>query len=1062
MSRLRPLPIAFLLLLLLLSACLRSTDDLPAPGEGVLLTGVVVQRDPVSGELSGVKDARINALGVSIAATTDQRGFFQLQRLPLGRIRLRIERRALGEQPARARLLDPVVALVEGQVIDLGEIELLESGGLEGFVGRDVGLSQPAPAGGALIVAAETAFKSVAGEDGEFVLAGLPEGVVDVIAFAPGHYPGRIAGVRVASGIRGRLEDLVLQTAPSDLMIDVAGSAIVAGSADSSGISIEFIDETDPARVVGATTNAAGNYSVSLALGVYRARFAKAGYVSVELSGIAVIREGVIGLVAVRLDVPGENDLDGDGIPDDRDPDRDNDGCPNDQDQFPDDAFACLDTDGDGIADELDPDDDNDTLSDALETSSGRLGFPTNPLRSDTDGDGVPDQTDNCPTVQNAGQENSDLGPRGDACEFSGEGPEVSGVDPGSGKVGDLIRILGSNFVSGEPSFVRFGDGALAVPTNITATEMFVQVPPGAETGPLTVYLPNGIDTSSVTFTFRAPPELVRFEPLIARRGAVVAVIGRRFVPEELAGFVNGFEAALVPGANGLIEEYLAPNGERLDLVRLRIPNTASGLVAVATRDGVAMSANALTVLGGPTIFDVAPNPTSRGSTVLITGTGFSTEDTGGSLRVRFSGSSTTVPVLEPFSDGSLRAEVPADAEASGFVYVLHPAGTATSPRPLVVDENVAYVTRIEPSLAMSGETVTLFGSNLAGATNVQLADGTNVVPSASSLTQITFVVPVNAAPGPLAITVPSGPFTTNTRLRILRRTTGGTLREGGGFNHDGSTFFSTLFGDGYEFDAVTLAQRGSPIPLPIPVDQNLDFSVAPNGTWGVLMLTQSNETYVVSLPGFALLFSCDEVPEPGRGRRHSALRFDNLSERAYASDPVSVAAGDAILMIDRVEQSCELLAPDATADYRGILSASPTELIVADATRGIGSLSVNRSFAFGTFIQPIQGPAVPQDRLFWAPANAFIYGVEPLVRIDPRAITPPVVLDGTVDLEATQSRDLRWMVASTAIIDLETGRTARVEPSITSIAGVIWHPTENIFISGHPAAPATRWEILD
>src|SRR5258708_3619658 len=120
------------------SACIRSTNDIPQPGEGVFLTGVVVERDATSGEVTGVEGARVNAVGVSISATTDQRGFFQLERLPLGRLKVRIERRAQNGKPALGRSLDPINALVEGQAIDLGEIELLPTGGLAGFVGTKI------------------------------------------------------------------------------------------------------------------------------------------------------------------------------------------------------------------------------------------------------------------------------------------------------------------------------------------------------------------------------------------------------------------------------------------------------------------------------------------------------------------------------------------------------------------------------------------------------------------------------------------------------------------------------------------------------------------------------------------------------------------------------------------------------------------------------------------------------------------------------------------------------------------------------------------------------------
>jgi len=68
-------------------------------------------------------------------------------------------------------------------------------------------------------------------------------------------------------------------------------------------------------------------------------------------------------------------------------------------------AESCdaADNDCDGEADEGFPDQDGN-------------GFP-DCLASDADEDGVPDGTDNCPDVQNQGQENADDDPAGDACD---------------------------------------------------------------------------------------------------------------------------------------------------------------------------------------------------------------------------------------------------------------------------------------------------------------------------------------------------------------------------------------------------------------------------------------------------------------------------------------------------------------------------------------------------------------------------------------------------------------------------------------------------------------------
>jgi len=76
-------------------------------------------------------------------------------------------------------------------------------------------------------------------------------------------------------------------------------------------------------------------------------------------------------------------DTDGDGVPDDEDPDLDADGIPNALDARP------YDTDNDGLNNVEDDDDDNDGLTDLEEAVLG-----TDSLRADTDGDGYDDGTE--------------------------------------------------------------------------------------------------------------------------------------------------------------------------------------------------------------------------------------------------------------------------------------------------------------------------------------------------------------------------------------------------------------------------------------------------------------------------------------------------------------------------------------------------------------------------------------------------------------------------------------------------------------------------------------------
>ncbi|XP_065085509.1 uncharacterized protein LOC135707568 isoform X4 [Ochlerotatus camptorhynchus] len=75
---------------------------------------------------------------------------------------------------------------------------------------------------------------------------------------------------------------------------------------------------------------------------------------------------------------PNSNDLDGDGIPNDQDPDDDNDGIPDTQDN---------DDDNDGVPDAEDMDDDNDGIPDSMDVDSKMVA-------NDLDGDGIPNDQD--------------------------------------------------------------------------------------------------------------------------------------------------------------------------------------------------------------------------------------------------------------------------------------------------------------------------------------------------------------------------------------------------------------------------------------------------------------------------------------------------------------------------------------------------------------------------------------------------------------------------------------------------------------------------------------------
>jgi IPT/TIG domain-containing protein len=1001
---------------LLGAACLRSTSKIPPPGEGLFVTGVVVARDLTSAEIAGVEGASISVIGSSRTVRTDQRGFFQLERLPLGRHRVFIEREAAGSAPLLRRILDPIDGLVDGQIIDVGQIELSGAGDLAGAVLLDRSPGGPTAGAGALVVATDTVFKAVAGEDGRFLIAGLPEGSVDLVALRPGYVPAHVFGVRVSPGASIQVKDILLRAGPAE-DVAVKGSAKLEGQADASGIAVSFIDETDATKIAAMiSTGADGAYSATLPAGVYRARFSHDAYCTAEIANVGILPEGVLGLADVVLaPVPASGAIDT-CMPMLPPPGADAGVTGSDGSVLP-----------HGARPEIDSIDPLEGAAGSPLMIHGRNFAPDPRLNTVRFGDPGPivhaDSASDTLIVATIPRDARD----GLITLFSSTGsvssaqtfrlktpPDIFDFGPKAGRISSTVEVLGHGFrvaglkvfVTGTPAGmagqieagVRTGtSGQALVEQAIIGAQLFdrirFQIPDGATSGPILVRTQNGSAPSSSPLTVQAGPSIDSISPNPGNIGAQILIVGQGFSTADTGGQVKVQFAGVAAAVDPISVSDTA--------VLVSVPNgTVSGPIAVMHPAGDAQSPiNFIIDQGLPVVQRITPTLVKANGMESITITGLNLEST---AMVHFAGNRSAAP--SSASAGQVTVTVPAGAQPGPVTLDLTaPSMTSTGSRQRL---------RI---LARTDQASCAFCAFLAGL----------------------------------------------------------------GFSADGDRLFVVSGQDGIVVDAATLdiAAGTTPIAIALPPMSGLsDFEVAPNGRAGLISAySPMLETYLVDLPSFNVRASCS--PPDGSGinsRRKHIYVFDASAEFAYATRPESLesmnSTQDGIFRIDLVSGACDLIGrrtiPASQRAYSAIANAGPGQLFVADYTQGLAIMDADaRSPLLGMLLTPFQGIGYSDAvQIFVGPRSAYILsvGIGGALRYTPfSAAAPSPVPYGGGGGQAFQSADHRWLVYNSSIVDLELAETVRTEAGLSGATFGAAHPTRNTFVADG-SGRLSRIDILE
>lgn len=245
-------------------------------------------------------------------------------------------------------------------------------------------------------------------------------------------------------------------------------------------------------------------------------------------------------------------------------------------------------------------------------------------------------------------------------------------------------------------------------------------------------------------------PTITSFTPATGPAGTSVTITGSALLGATAVVF-NGVNAASFTVGSDTQISAVVPFG------------ATTGPIAVTTPDGTAISAENYTVLGGPlpTITSFSPQSGGVGASVTINGQNLS-----GTTSVTFAGTSATFTISN--SGRRITAVVPAGA-ASGPIAITTPGGTTTSAGIFSVVPPPA-ITGFAPISGPSGSSVTINGSNLAGATAVMFDGKSASFTVDAAGTQITATVP-KLRPGAVSISVttPGGTATGGTPFTVIK-----------------------------------------------------------------------------------------------------------------------------------------------------------------------------------------------------------------------------------------------------------------------------------------------------
>ncbi|WP_151087675.1 beta strand repeat-containing protein [Hymenobacter baengnokdamensis] len=325
--------------------------------------------------------------------------------------------------------------------------------------------------------------------------------------------------------------------------------------------------------------------------------------------------------------------------------------------------------------------------------------------------------------------------------------PTISNVSPLTGGPGTTVTLTGTGLSSAYIVLFNYPASSLTgnnLQVNSTGTTLTFTVPTNAQSGPLTVRLNSGMQATG-SQTYVAVPVIQTFNGISsATAGDSRTFSGINF--DNASSLIVGGAAATITANTGTSITFTVP---------ATAVNPASGGATVSiTTPGGSTTTSSLTYNIYPRITGFSPATATVGSTVTLTGTGFTVPSLN-TLRLGNCNPADNLTVLSP----TQATAVVSTMSCSGPVNY----GGINGPTSATFTVAPA-ITSISPSTGSAGTAVVVNVSGNYNLTSGQVSFAFNGT-AASAFTQTgpyqyTVTVPAGASTGPVSFTTPGGTAT--------------------------------------------------------------------------------------------------------------------------------------------------------------------------------------------------------------------------------------------------------------------------------------------------------------